>query len=105
MDKDRRESRGQGTLLLVIKQDPKACVSYLKEFIEFAIGRQTTSSPSALSWMGILCTLSLIFGIDSHPLVELVYVLYGVRSTVVHSESRLMESPKEFYPFYFACEG
>ena len=35
MDKDRRESRGQGTLLLLIKQDPKACVSYLKEFIEF----------------------------------------------------------------------
>ena len=35
MDKDRRESRGRGTLLLVIKRDPKACVSYLKEFIEF----------------------------------------------------------------------
>ena len=35
MDKDRRESRGRETLLLVIKRDPKACVSYLKEFIEF----------------------------------------------------------------------
>ena len=42
---------------------------------------------------------------DSHPLVELAYVLYGVRSTVVHSESRLMELPRELYPLYLACEG
>ena len=42
---------------------------------------------------------------DSHNLVKLAYVLYGVHSTVVHSESRLMESPREFYPFYLACEG
>ena len=42
---------------------------------------------------------------DSHPLVELAYVLYKVRSTVVHSESRLMELPREFYPFYLVCEG
>ena len=42
---------------------------------------------------------------DSHPLVKLAYVLYGIRSTVVHSESRLMELPKEPYPLYLACEG
>ena len=35
MDKDKRESRGRGTLLLVMKREPKACVSCLKEFMEF----------------------------------------------------------------------
>ena len=37
MDKDKRESRDRGTLLLVMKRDPKACVSCLKEFIEFGL--------------------------------------------------------------------
>ena len=37
MDRDKRESRGQGTLLLVMKREPKACVSYLKEFMEFGL--------------------------------------------------------------------
>ena len=37
MDKDRRESRGRGTLLLVMKREPKACVNYLKEFMEFGL--------------------------------------------------------------------
>ena len=37
MDKDRRESRGRGILLLVMKRDPKAYVSCLKEFIEFGL--------------------------------------------------------------------
>ena len=35
MDKDRRESRGRGTLVLVMKREPKACVSCLKESMEF----------------------------------------------------------------------
>ena len=48
---------------------------------------------------------SLIFGMDGHPLVKLAYMLYGVHSTVVHSESRLMELPRELYPLYLACEG
>ena len=34
MDKDRRESKGQGTLLLMMKRKPKAWVSCLKEFME-----------------------------------------------------------------------
>ena len=42
---------------------------------------------------------------DGHPLVKLAYVLYGVRSTVVHSESRLMELPTKLSLFYLACEG
>ena len=42
---------------------------------------------------------------DGHPLVKLVYVLYGVHSTVIHSESRLMELPRKLSPFYLACEG
>ena len=37
MDKDRRESKGRGTLLLVMKRDPKAYVSCLNEFIEFGL--------------------------------------------------------------------
>ena len=42
---------------------------------------------------------------DGHSLVELTYVLYRVRSTVVYSESRLMESPRKFSPVYLAREG
>ena len=42
---------------------------------------------------------------DGHLLVKLAYVLYGVCSTVVHSESRLMESSRKLNPFYLACEG
>ena len=42
---------------------------------------------------------------DNHPLVKLAYVLYRVCLTVVHSESRLMESPRKLSPFYLACEG
>ena len=34
MDKDSKESRGQGTLLQVIKQKPNAWVSPLKELME-----------------------------------------------------------------------
>ena len=36
MDKDSSESRGQGTLLHVIKWEPNAWVSSLKELMEFA---------------------------------------------------------------------
>ena len=34
MDKDSRESKGRGTLVHMIKQEPNAQVSSLKEFIE-----------------------------------------------------------------------
>jgi len=37
MDKDSRESKGRGTLLLVIKQEPKAWVNCLKEPTEFGL--------------------------------------------------------------------
>ena len=37
MDKDSRESMGRGTLLQVIKQEPKARVSPLKESMEFVL--------------------------------------------------------------------
>ena len=37
MDKDSRESRGQGILLQVIKWEPNARVSFLKESMEFAL--------------------------------------------------------------------
>ena len=68
MDKDRRESRGRGTLVLVIKREPKACVSYLKESMEFgwresnhliAIGPELDGNilhinASSLVWTAIL---------------------------------------------------
>ena len=37
MDKDSRESMGRGTLLQVIKQEPKARVSPLKESMDFVL--------------------------------------------------------------------
>ena len=37
MDKDKRESKGQGTLQLVMKRELKAWVSCLKEFMEFGL--------------------------------------------------------------------
>ena len=68
MDKDRGESRGRGTLQLVMKQEPKVCVSYLKEFMEFglrlsnhliAMGPKLDENTlhinaSSLEWMAIL---------------------------------------------------
>ena len=36
-DKDSRESKGRGTLLHVIKREPNARVSFLKESMEFAL--------------------------------------------------------------------
>ena len=68
MDKDRRESRGRGTLLLVMKREPKACVSCLKESMEFDLrasnhlvtigpkldGNTLHINASSLEWMAIL---------------------------------------------------
>ena len=41
---------------------------------------------------------------DSHPLVELTYVLYEVHPIVIYDEGRLMEPPRKFNPLYLACE-
>ena len=68
MDKDNKESKGQGTLLLVMKQEPKAWVSYLKELTEFGLkplnhliaigpkldGNTLHIKASSLEWMAIL---------------------------------------------------
>ena len=68
MDKDRRESKGRGTLLLVMKREPKAWVRCLKEFMEFdlrlsnhliAMGPKMNQNTlhikaSCLEWMAIL---------------------------------------------------
>ena len=37
MDKDNRESKGRGTLLHVMKREPNAQVSFLKESMESAL--------------------------------------------------------------------
>ena len=106
MDKDRKESRGRGTLLLVMKRDPKSCVSCLKGI--YRIWPEAVESPDH-HWPQVgreyFAHQCLIFGIDGHPLVELAYVLYEVRLIVVHSESRLKESPREFYPLFLAHKG
>ena len=68
MDRDRRESRGQGTLLLVMKRELKAYVSCLKELMEFGLrlsnhliaiglrldGNTLHINASFLEWMVIL---------------------------------------------------
>ena len=68
MDKDRRESKGRETLLLVMKREPKAYVSYLKEFMEFGLrlsnhliamgpkldGNTLHINASSLEWTAIL---------------------------------------------------
>ena len=41
---------------------------------------------------------------DSHPLLELTYVLYRVRSTIIHGERWLMETSRKFSPFYPPCK-
>ena len=48
---------------------------------------------------------SLVFGMDGHPLVELAYVLYGVRLAIIYGKSGLVEPPRKFSPLYIACEG
>ena len=42
---------------------------------------------------------------DSHPLFELTYVLYKVRSTIIHGERWLMETSRKFGLFYPQCKG
>ena len=42
---------------------------------------------------------------DNHSLVELTYVLYRVRSTIIHGERWLMEMSRKFGPFYPLCKG
>ena len=41
---------------------------------------------------------------DSHPLVELAHMLYWVYSTVVNGEGWLLESSREYGPFYVVRE-
>ena len=106
MDKDNRESKGRGTLLLVMKRELKAWVSLLKG--TYGIWPEAIK-PSHRHWSQAgrkyFAHQSLVFGMDGHPLVKLTYMLYEVCSTVIHSESRLMESPRELSPFYLVCEG
>ena len=56
MDKDNRESKGRWTLLYVMKWEPKAWVSWLKETMGLASSHQTISSLLVLGWTEILCT-------------------------------------------------
>ena len=41
---------------------------------------------------------------DSHLLFELTYVLYRIRSTIIHGERCLMEMPMKFCLFYPSCK-
>ena len=42
---------------------------------------------------------------DSHLLFELTYMLYRVRSTIIHGEHWLVEPSKKFCLFYPPCKG
>ena len=42
---------------------------------------------------------------ENHLLFELTYLLYRVRSTIIHGERWLMETSRKFCPFYPLCKG
>ena len=42
---------------------------------------------------------------DSHLLFELTYVLYRIRSTIIHGERWLVEPSRKFCLFYPPCKG
>ena len=42
---------------------------------------------------------------DSHLLFELTYMLYRIRSTIIHDERWLVEPSKKFFLFYPPCKG
>ena len=42
---------------------------------------------------------------DSHLLFELTYVLYRIRSTIIHAKRWLMETLGKFCLLYSSCEG
>ena len=48
---------------------------------------------------------SLILRMDSHLLFELAYVLYWIRSTIVHGKFWLMETLGKFCLLYSLGEG
>ena len=104
MDKDKRESRGRGTLLLVMKREPKAYVSCLKEFMEF--GLRPSNHVIAIGPKQDGNTLHInASSLDSHPLVKLAYVLYWVRLTIIYSKSGLVEPPRKLSLLYPTREG
>ena len=41
---------------------------------------------------------------DSHLLPELIYVLYGIRSTIIHGKRWLMETSGKFCLFFSPCK-
>ena len=45
-----------------------------------------------------------ILGVNSHPLVEVAYMLHRVCSTIIHCKCRLSEPPRKFSSFNFACK-
>ena len=105
MDKDNRESKGQGTLLHVMKRDPNARVSSLKELIEpaprpsnhlIAISPKLDGNTLHIKVPFLECT--------TISLVEVTYVLHKVCATVVHGERRLSESLKKSPLFNPTCE-
>ena len=106
MDKDNRESKGQGTLLHVMKRDPKnARVSSLKESIEPAPRPSNHLIATSPKLDGNTLHIKVPFlECTTISLVEVIYVLHKVYMTVVHGERRLSESPKKSPLFNPTCE-
>ena len=59
-------------------------------------------------WFNALLIVSFprpLIGMYSHSLIEVAHMLHMVRSTIIDGECWLMESPRKYCPFNFACEG
>ena len=87
MDKDSRESKDRGTLLQVIKREPNAWVSSLKESMEsilrpsnhlIAIGPKLDENTLHIQ--------GFVFGMDKHSLIKVANMLHRVRLIVVDGE-------------------
>jgi len=98
MDIDKRESKGRGTLLHVIKRDSNAQVSSLNESIEPAPRPSNHLITTGPKLDGNTLHIKVSFLECSHSLVEVTYVLHKICMTVVHGECGLSE-PLRKSPF------
>ena len=87
---DNRESKGLGTLLHVTNLAPKALVSSSKDPIE-AEGKY-------------LAHKSLIPQMNSHPLIEVAYMLHKVGSPIINDKHRLCKAMGEAWLYQFSFQ-
>ena len=78
-----------------MKRAPKALVSSLKELIEPSL--RPTNHGTQTGWEHFAYQ-GFIFG-NFHSLVEMADVLHRVRSTIIHGERWLSETPRKLSSF------